>query len=430
MALDAAAEVVVRPNGGDGSLVGAVARAMKRVVRRLLRSELSRQTAFNHASVRVAADLAARLDGVLDADGQVRPEAIAVPLATLDRLAGDLVRIAEQVRALRADVDAARAAATARADALEERLSAVVAPRLGALEERLAACVHAIETFGGSTLGAFNARLVTVERRVRRVVHLLESPDADAAAARAARPPLAEPVEPVLDNLSFEDHFRGTEADIRERQRVYLEWFRTGGQVIDVGCGRGEFLELLRDAGIPAIGVDTDLDVVLACREKGLHVVHADVMEYLRTLPDASLGGIFAAQVVEHLEGPQIVVLVKLCHRKLQPGGVLVLETVNPTCLTVFAESFYMDLTHVRPVHPAALQFVARTAGFGETTIHWSSPVDADVRLPPLPANGADAEAIERFNRAVARLNDLLYGYRDYAVIARKVPPGAGMRAP
>jgi O-antigen chain-terminating methyltransferase len=225
---------------------------------------------------------------------------------------------------------------------------------------------------------------------------------------------------PLFDYFGFEERFRGSEEDIKERQRVYVEYFKGADQVVDIGCGRGEFLELLGDAGIKAHGIDLDLDMVLYCQENGLEVMREDAYVYLESLADESLGGVFAAQVVEHLEPSRVIELVNLCHRKLRSGGVLIFETPNPMCLAVFARSFYMDLSHIRPIHPEAMKFLFESSGFDNLQVKFSGPVESCMRIPPLSAVAADAKAVEEFNSGIERLNELLYGFQDYAVIGRK----------
>ncbi len=216
----------------------------------------------------------------------------------------------------------------------------------------------------------------------------------------------------------FEERFRGSEEDIKERQRIYVQYFAGRENVIDIGCGRGGFLELLRESGITARGVDLGLDMVRLCREKGLDVTMDDAFAYLEALADDSVGGIFAAQVIEHLLPRRVIELVKLCYRKLAPGGHLILETPNPRCLMVFADSFYKDPSHVQPAHPDTMQFLFESVGLHEVELGFSAPVDPSMRIPSLEAPGAD---LEPFNRGIERLNSLLFGFQDYAVIGRKV---------
>jgi SAM-dependent methyltransferase len=263
------------------------------------------------------------------------------------------------------------------------------------------------------------------ERRVRRfVAAFADGPNADPSEVQKALPHPKAVLEgtpgPSFDYFGFEERFRGSEEDIKERQRVYVEFFKEAQPVLDIGCGRGEFLELSTAIGIKAKGVDVDLDMVLYCQEKGLDVVREDAFTYLESLPDESLGGLFAAQLVEHLEPTRIIELVNLCHRKLQPKGVLILETPNPICLAVFARSFYMDFSHIRPIHPEAMKFLFESAGFQDLQVKFSSPVEPSMRIPPLSDGAADAPVTAEFNRGIERLNDFLYGFQDYAVIGRK----------
>jgi O-antigen chain-terminating methyltransferase len=164
--------------------------------------------------------------------------------------------------------------------------------------------------------------------------------------------------------------------------------------------------------------VDTNLDMVLLCREKGLHVEHADAFALLRELPEGSLGGVFCSQLVEHLPAGRVLELLRLVHRALGDGAPLVVETVNPECVLALM-NFYLDPTHVRPLHPKAMQLLVEGLGFDRVEVLFSSPGPEALRIPALPPYG-DPDAVERFNTAVARLNDLMYGFLDYAVVARK----------
>jgi O-antigen chain-terminating methyltransferase len=173
----------------------------------------------------------------------------------------------------------------------------------------------------------------------------------------------------------------------------------------------------MRDSGIRARGVDLDRDMILLCREKGLDVSAQDAFAYLGALPDDSLGGIFAAQVIEHLHPLRVIELVTLCHRKLGPGGVLILETPNPKCLMVFADTFYKDPSHVQPAHPDTMHFLFEALNFHQVELRFLEPVDPFMRIPLLQAPGAD---FTRFNEGIDRLNTLLFGFQEYAVIGRK----------
>jgi len=223
--------------------------------------------------------------------------------------------------------------------------------------------------------------------------------------------------------LQFEDRHRGSRAEIQERQRAYLDLF-AAGPVLDVGCGRGEFLELCREARLEARGIDVDPGMVAACRESGLAVEQADALVHLAGLADDSLGGIFCAQVIEHLEPEAFIALVRLAAAKLRPGGVLLCETPNPTCLTVFSGAFYVDLTHLRPIHPQAAIFVLEAAGLRDVEVRYVNPYPPEMKLQPLEPlwylRRYEAAFLEAINVNLARLNDLLWGAQDYAVIGRK----------
>ncbi|MBI4635701.1 MAG: class I SAM-dependent methyltransferase [Candidatus Rokubacteria bacterium] len=221
------------------------------------------------------------------------------------------------------------------------------------------------------------------------------------------------------DYLEFEDKFRGSREEIKSRQRVYLPLFADlppTDYVLDLGCGRGEFLELLREANLAGKGVDANVVMVAQCRKLGLDVERDDALGYLGRLADGLVGGIVALQVVEHLSTRDLLALVRLCHQKLKPNGHLVIETVNPTCLGVFSGAFYVDPGHTRPVHPEFLRFVL--SRLFEVVDTWYL-TESEVKLSLLAA--LPDKNTEILNENFSRLNAFLYGAGDYAVIARKV---------
>ncbi len=226
----------------------------------------------------------------------------------------------------------------------------------------------------------------------------------------------------VLDYYHFELRHRGSLEDIAARQKMYLDYFQGCRQVLDIGCGRGEFIALLREQGIDARGVDIDTDMVAHCQAEGLPVEQADALDYLAGLADASLDGIFMAQVVEHLAPARLVELLRLCRQKLAPDGVFVAETINPTCVYAFVQYYLMDPSHVQPLHPETLRFMLEDSGFWQVEIQYLSPVPVDQQLALLPSDGLDENQVAILNRNVERLNALLFGYQDYAAIARRPP--------
>jgi O-antigen chain-terminating methyltransferase len=221
----------------------------------------------------------------------------------------------------------------------------------------------------------------------------------------------------------FEERFRGSRKDIAQRQLVFLPYFEKCSRVLDIGCGRGEFLETLRDHNINALGVDVDADMVAYCRSRQLSVEQSDAVTYLEKLDDKSLDGIFIDQVIEHLEPQYLVRLFGLCQQKLKYGYYLIAETVNPLSFVSFV-NFYIDMTHKRPVHPETLQFLLSAAGFRETEKKFFSPVSDEVRLKKITSmrevDESSRKNIETYNDNVDRLNAILFGAQDYAVIGKK----------
>jgi len=303
------------------------------------------------------------------------------------------------VEPLAADQRRFNAAILRLSDALSGRVDTVDARRV-ATEERLGVVIDGLRRRLDAIAGQarlvveLDERLTRLERRDRS-----RSPVAQSASAQTtARVP---------DYFAFESRMRGSTDSIRERQRSYLDDFRGAAPVLDLGCGRGEFLVLLREAGIEARGVDLDADMVAYARGEGLDVEQADAVEHLEGLEDGSLGGIFAAQLVEHLPAPTLVRLLELAAAKLRPGGVLVAETINPLS-PLALRNYYADLTHAQPLVPETLELLARQAGFGSVELRYLNAPDERLAEPDDPVLATN----------VRRLNELLFGPLDYAIIA------------
>jgi O-antigen chain-terminating methyltransferase len=179
--------------------------------------------------------------------------------------------------------------------------------------------------------------------------------------------------ETPFDYFAFERRFRGSMAEIKGRQAQYLHIFAGRDDVLDIGCGRGEFLELLAEHGVRAHGVDMNPAMVECCRARGLTVVQGDMFEHLNGLQDAGLDGIFVAQVVEHLTPGGIARLIGLCAAKLRPGGLMVAETVNPCCPIALGH-FFLDPSHVRPVPAELLRFMFEQHAFRAQAVRYSAP--------------------------------------------------------
>jgi SAM-dependent methyltransferase len=244
----------------------------------------------------------------------------------------------------------------------------------------------------GSARDADARLLRELEERLLRA----ERRGAGSAPAKVAAQPAAAALP---DYFAFESRMRASTGEIRRRQRPYVDDFRGAAPVLDVGCGRGEFLSLLREAGIEARGVDADADMVAYARGEELEVEQADALAYLEQLPDDSLGGVFAAQVLEHLPPATLLRLLQLAAAKLRPGGLLVAETINPLS-PLALRHYFADLTHAQPLVPETLSLLARHAGFGESELRF-------LNVPEAP------EGIE------PRVGAILFAPLDYALVAR-----------
>jgi O-antigen chain-terminating methyltransferase len=223
--------------------------------------------------------------------------------------------------------------------------------------------------------------------------------------------------------VDFENNFRGPEEEIRRRQQAYVDYFRDPpGSVADLGCGRGEFLTLLADAGIKCYGVDRHPDMVERCKEQGLEAVVGDALDHLASVEPGTLGGVFSAQMIEHLDVRDVPRFFELAAQALAPGGRCVVETLNPRSLFVFAAAFYVDLGHLRPLHPYTLQFLAEKAGFADVHVDYVSPPPDDLRPARIEATGDPRidGILDSINENFKRLDDVIFGAQDYAIVATR----------
>jgi len=242
---------------------------------------------------------------------------------------------------------------------------------------------------------------------------------------------LQEEFQPVLpkslgeapldfDYFLFEEYYRCSREEIMGRQREYLRYFSPGQYVLDLGCGRGEFLELLSNHGVRAEGVDLNDDMIEFCRERGFTVYKADLFDYLESVEDGTVDGIFLGQVIEHLQPQQLIRLIQMAYAKLKPNGYFIAETPNPRSLSIFAQSFFMDLTHTKPVHPYTAKFLLESEGYREIEIFYISPNHESLRIPELVVHGADSEMLSKFNQTLNIWHDFIFGAQDYYIVGRK----------
>jgi len=247
-------------------------------------------------------------------------------------------------------------------------------------------------------------RLIFSElRTIRQRAQVSAPPPAPPAEASM---PAAPPPQPSFDYGRFAERFRGTEEYVKRGQQFYVPRFARCRNVLDIGCGRGEFLSAMREAGVAARGIDLSEESVVTCRHLGLEAERADLYPHLAGLPEASLDGIFCSQVIEHLPPERLPEMIRLCASRLARNGVIAIETPDPECLAIFATHFYLDPTHTRPVPRALLVFYLEEFGVGNLEVHRLSPaVETMPSLASLP---------EDFREA-------FFGGLDYAVVGRKL---------
>ncbi|MEQ1895943.1 MAG: methyltransferase domain-containing protein [Vicinamibacterales bacterium] len=388
------------PPGARRGLLAPV----RRLLLRILAAPLRRQQAFNA----IVVDHLNRMDKRLQQAHEMDDEALLWAESEFDTLSRRLLDVE-----MTADgVARYREALLAR----EQRATEAV-DRLSAAHEELRNAVSLLQ--------------IATQSLARDLVRTRSAPPATQAGAApsdtqtAAPPPLALSV-PSRDGgykyVGFEEHFRGSQEDIRQRQLDYVSLFAGASDVLDVGCGRGEFLSLLRDHGITARGIDVNQTMVDVCTDKGLTAIAGDALAYLRAQPDQSLGGLIAVQVVEHFEPAYINAFVEVAFTKLRPGAPIVLETINPACWYAFFSSYIRDYTHKQPVHPETLSFLMGAAGFQKVELRYLSPVADTEKLQRLttPPDTPLFEVVDAVNVNIDRINTLLFSFQDYAAVGRR----------
>lgn len=430
-----------------GPFIDLLRRLTRPVVKVFLGGALGRQQEFNAHAVRHMNELGNRLERRV----HHLEEAIAEWLA-------DPSGIDARVRKSLHDYDAAlRQRHMTLFSALEEEVlvAHTTAERVQKLEESFVERAQAVdyrfaekdEAFDrvmrrregdlGEAVGRVEGQigeLMALRSLLRKALETA-APATTAAAAAPAKPaPAAEPSAwselgewmGDEDYRSFQDRFRGEPEVIAERMRNHVERFAAvDGKVADLGCGRGEFLDLLRDAGIVAVGVEINAVDVEECKRRGHEAVDADLFDWLEQQDDDSLGGIFMAQVIEHLPPTDWQRFIELAARKLAAGGRVVVETINPESLYAMARAYVIDPTHVRPVHPELLVFLARRAGLHPVEVEFQSPVSDDERATGLPffqeSPSADTSAqLAALKEALVRLDRICCAPQEYTLQATR----------
>ncbi len=212
--------------------------------------------------------------------------------------------------------------------------------------------------------------------------------------------------------MALEDRFRGEKSLIYDRLCVYLPFVQPNGMVLDLGCGRGEWLEVLRDRHIAAVGVDANPRMVKKCEDRKINVIQADILAHLGTLANDSVGTVTGFHIIEHLPFDMLIEVFSETLRVLRPGGIAIFETPNPENVTVGSCNFYIDPTHQKPLPSSVVQFLAQEVGFVNTQVQYHHPNPGEINNQVV-AEGPTKEIIDRFNH-------FFYGAQDYAILGYK----------
>jgi SAM-dependent methyltransferase len=260
-----------------------------------------------------------------------------------------------------------------------------------------------------SNLKTLISHFVGLESRLDR---LLDSLDEKTAAQTSGQlRAVKEQLSPV-QYADFEQRFRGSREQIEKRLQKYLPLFSGRKDILDIGCGRGEFLELLAAGGQHGLGIDLSESMLEIAREKGLECYKEDALGFLKNRPDASLDGIFSSQVIEHFEPEYLRRVISESFRTLRPGSLLLLETINPLSLFALSRIYFLDPTHRQPLHPEYMRYLLGSSGFSAVEIIFTAEPENEKLRAIAPENPLALP----FNDNVDRLNQLLFSACEYAV--------------
>jgi SAM-dependent methyltransferase len=348
--------------------------------------------------------------------------------ADIDGLRGELASAGDRATLARQHADAVGRDVESRAEQRHEQALAELAlanQRLQAVTAAVAtqeAVVQSLQTRLTATEKAALYQRSELQRARTQVGRLSRAGSADTAPA-----PAVEWSADALDEQGyrdFEERFRGSRDEIRARQLDAVEYVRAlrpgNGPLLDIACGRGEWLDILGAQGIEAYGVDSNAAMIADAAGAGLDVRHEDALVHLARLEESSLQGISAFHFVEHIPLGVLVQMLDDALLALRPDGILLFETPNPTNLMVGSASFYLDPTHLRPIHPEFLRFLVESRGFVDVEIHYVHPaVPAESMIESGPPGGyPDA----RLDRVVSAVEAFVYGPQDYVLTARRPP--------
>ena len=395
-------------------------------VQRYIDPSLWKQREFNSCIVRILNGISERLGRV---DDRIAQSQSAISDQVNDRIAQSQSAISDQVN------DRITQSQSAISDQVNDRIAQSQSAISDQVNDRIAQSQSAISDQVNDRIAQSQSKVYSdIGEQVRSVI-LAMNKDIENRAwlAGILEEKIAKSKEKRSDEMLssqvkglnyfiFEDRFRGSRNDTKAKQLKFVKYFEGCKNVLDIGCGRGEFLELLKDNGISGHGIDIDEDMVRYCRSRDLNVEKLDAVSYLNQLEDKSLDGIFIDQVVEHLDPDYLIKMIDLCYKKMLFGAYIIMETVNPLSLLSLAD-FYMDMSHKRPVHPETLKFLMSAAGFRETVAQFYEPAVEDGRLRYIDADELaekERSLADIINRNTDMLNNMIFGPRDYAAIGKK----------
>jgi len=395
------------------TLRGRLGAMVVKLVRRALFWQYAQARAFSNASTSMLAEVCTALEQSyrknvtvsesISAATKQGDRAIDIAQGLENRLIALEGRIEEVEQRLQQRIDQVMHDAEKRVEQRQDSLT--FNATITRLERRLAELdKYAHQTRRDTTLQS--ARLEALSWRLQK----------SGASSSSPEPEPAPEAGLAMDTLylAFEDAYRGDPGEIKERLSAYLpvltEYGVTPelGSALDIGCGRGEWLELLRGAGFDAKGCDINADMVQTCKDRGLNVERTDALRYLRSTPPESLAVISAMHVIEHLPLKTIIEFLDASLAALKPGGILILESPNPQNVLVGAHTFYLDPTHQRPLPMQLTHFLLEARGFFETRAFGLHPYPSSI-------------CIQENSQVAQRFNEYFYGPQDYAVIGRRV---------
>jgi SAM-dependent methyltransferase len=358
--------------------------------------------------------------------GEAANQAVAARVTTLARLGEALEHTAERAEQLRS--------LPVNLELLKGEVSGLRATEanLDLLKAEVRKLQATLEDLGralapGAGLEAAGARVAELRERVNGLERRVRQGEGSGAASPSASPPVTSTVTPaassgaqtstLFDYVGFERRFRGDPDEVLSTLRErYGSQLASHAPVLDVGCGRGELLAALAADGIEVLGCEPDPGMAADARARGLDVHAADALTFLEQRAERSLGSIISTHVVEHLELDYLIRFLELSASRLVPGGLFIAETPNPASLIVLGNSYILDPTHVRPLHPSLLAFLCEGAGFREVTFGFYSP--AEGYHLPMVDDPSVPELSRQVNEALTKLNEVLFGPQEYAVLA------------